>query len=143
MRLGPLPQRHAGGRSQNPPKQLPVQQSAGFAHRPLVGTHADGTPPPSGAGVTFGTQLPPVHWALQQSPAAAHTAPFAAQGVLHTPAMHEPLQQSAFAVHATPCAKHVAGPNPQRSVALSHVLQHPLPSPDVQLSPVGRQSRLA
>jgi hypothetical protein len=57
--------------------------------------------------------------------------------------MQELLQQSGELVHETPCAKQVPGPKAQRPVASSHWLQHPLPSPDVQSSPVGRQSLLA
>jgi hypothetical protein len=149
-------QRIAG--SQNPPKQKSLQQSPLVVHfvptsahaalppAPVAGlppTPVAGLPPaPVAGGGCFVTHLPLAsHIELQQSTAPVQAAPSAAQGVLQTPAVHAPRQQSLVALQATPSAKQVSAPNAQRFVSLLHSLQQPRPEPEVQSSPVGRQSR--
>lgn len=96
--------------------------------------------PPSGGGC-FVTHVPAgPHAALQHVAALVHAAPLAEHGVVHLPPVQTPRQHCASEVHATPCAKQVSLPNAQRFVSSLHSLQQPRLWPEVQSSPVGRQS---
>jgi hypothetical protein len=95
-----------------------------------------------------GAQAPAVQVLLQQAPLAVQAAPLAVQGVLHACIVGSqmPRQHCEAAVQAAPSAKQVSAPKPQRGgscVSSQLLLQQPLPGPESQVSPVGRQSRLA
>jgi hypothetical protein len=126
------------GGSQNPPTQNVEQQSAPVVHAPLTGWQLD-------AG---GAQSPAAQLLLQQAAFPAQAAPLAAHGVLQAcvAGSQTPRQHCASAVQAPPSAKQVSCPKPQRGgswVSSQVSLQQPLPGPESQVSPVGRQSRLA
>ena len=126
------------GGSQNPPTQNVEQQSAPVVQAPLTGWQV----------LMGGWQTPAAQLLLQQAPAPAQAAPLAVHGVLHAWVVgsHAPRQHWVSAVHAAPSVKQVSAPKPQRGgfwVLSQLSLQHPLPGPESQVSPVGRQSRLA
>jgi len=126
------------GGSQNPPMQKVEQQSVPAVHAPLTGWQV----------LAGGAQAPAAQLLLQQAPFPAQAAPLAVQGVLQACVVgsHTPRQHCASEVQAAPSAKQVSVPKPQRggSCVLSQtLLQQPLPGPESQVSPVGRQSRLA
>jgi hypothetical protein len=126
------------GGSQNPPMQNVEQQSAPLVQAPLTGWQV----------LAGGAQAPAAQLLLQQAPLPAQAAPLAVQGVLHACVVGSqmPRQHCASAVQAAPSAKQVSAPNPQRGgscVSSQTLLQQPLPGPESQVSPVGRQSRLA
>ena len=126
------------GGSQNPPTQKVEQQSLPVVQAPLTGWQV----------LAGGAQLPAAQLLLQQAALPAQAAPFAVQGVLQAWVVgsQTPRQHCALAVQAPPSAKQVSMPKPQRggSWDLSQLLlQQPLPGPESQVSPVGRQSRLA
>jgi len=125
--------------SQKPPKQLLEQHWALLAHAPLIGVQL----------VVGAPQVPPAVQLFEQQPALpVHAPPVAAQGVLQTCVVgsQTPRQHWLSAVHAAPSPRQVSVPKPQRlgSIVSSHALvQQPRPEPEVQVSPVGRQSRFA
>jgi hypothetical protein len=126
------------GGSQNPPMQKVEQQSVPVVQAPLTGWQV----------VTGGAQLPAAQLLLQQAPLPAQAAPLAVQGVLQACVVgsQTPRQHCVSAVQVAPSAKQVSTPKPQRggsSVLSQFSLQQPLPGPELQVSPVGRQSRLA
>lgn len=126
------------GGSQNPPTQKVEQQSMPVVQAPLTGWQVE-------AG---GAQVPAAQLLLQQPAPLAQVPPFAVQGVLHACVVgsQTPRQHCASAVQAPPSAKQVSMPKPQRggSCVLSQFSeQQPLPGPESQVSPVGRQSRFA
>jgi hypothetical protein len=123
--------------SQKPPEQTVEQQSAPVVQAPLTGLQLFGG----------GAQVPAVQVLLQQLALPVHAAPFAAHGVLQRRVVgsHTPRQHWASAVQAAPSAKQVPLPNPQRggsTVSSQLSVQQPRPEPELQVSPVGRQSRL-
>jgi hypothetical protein len=81
----------------------------------------------------------------QQSEAAAHLDPSAAQAEVHKSrpvpsSAHVPLQQSTLVMHTILFGRHDgATPGSQRFVASSHRPQHGWPPPEVQFSPLARQ----
>src|ERR1051325_3509553 len=95
-------------------------------------------PPSGGCFVTHVPEGP--HAALQHVAALVHAVPSDEHGVVHLPPEQTPRQHCESAVHATPCAKHVSLPKLHRSVSLLHSLQQPRLWPELQSSPVGRQS---
>jgi hypothetical protein len=126
------------GSEQLPAKQSPLQQSAFVAHAPVVGVH------PCGGWQVGGLpeQSSPQHSALK-----LQVAPVSMHGSWHvgTPmsfGRHSPLQQSASTVQPAPFTWHVAAPCTQSGgfCVSSHTSQQPLPDPELQVSPVGRQS---
>jgi len=126
------------GGSQKPPTQKVEQQSAPVVQAPLTGWQV----------VIGGAQLPAAQLLLQHPALAAQAAPLAVQGVLQAWVVgsQTPRQHWASAVQAPPSAKQVSWPKPQRGgswVLSQFSLQQPLPGPESQVSPVGRQSRLA
>jgi hypothetical protein len=84
-----------------------------------------------------------LHRALQQSASSVQAPVVAVQGVRHVPMSQTPRQQSTFASHDAPWPRQVSAPKPQRSVDSSHSWQQPRLVPEVQSSPVGRQSGFA
>jgi hypothetical protein len=126
------------GGSQNPPMQKVEQQSVPVVQAPLTGWQVVGG----------GAQVPAAQLLLQQAPLPVQAAPLAVQGVLHAcvVGLQTPRQHCVSAVQAAPSAKQVSAPKPQRGgfgVLSQLLLQQPLPGPESQVSPVGRQSRLA
>ena len=124
--------------SQKPPRQSPLQQEAELVHAAPISRHEVGGVP----------QTPPVQVALQQLALLVQAAPWPAQGVLQTCAVgsQTPTQQSPSVVQAAVSPWQVSVPKLQRGgfVDLSQTsVQQPLPGPELQVSPVGRQSRLA
>jgi len=124
--------------SQKPPKQRPEQHWALLVQAPLIGVQlVDGV-----------AQLPAVQVLEQQAALPVHAPPTGVHGVLHTcvPGSQTPRQHCASAVHAAPSPRQVSAPKPQRFgslVSSQTSVQQPRPDPDVQVSPVGRQSRFA
>ena len=126
------------GGSQNPPRQKVEQQSVPVVQAPLTGWQA----------LAGGAQLPAAQLLLQQAALPAQAAPLAVQGVLQTWAVgsQTPRQHCVSAVQVAPSAKQVSWPKPQRGglgVSSQLSVQQPRPGPELQVSPVGRQSRLA
>jgi len=124
--------------SQKPPKQTFEQHWALLVHavpicwQPVAGIE----------------QLPAVQLLEQQPALLVHAPPVGVHGVLQTcvVASQTPRQHCVAAVQAPPSARQVSVPKPHRfgSTDSSHTfVQQPRPEPDVQVSPVGRQSRLA
>jgi len=124
--------------SQKPPKQTFEQHWALLVHavpicrQPVAGIE----------------QLPAVQLLEQQPALLVHAPPVGVHGVLQTcvVASQTPRQHCVSAVQAPPSARQVSVPKPHRfgSTDSSHTfVQQPRPEPDVQVSPVGRQSRLA
>lgn len=124
--------------SQKPPKQtfeqhwaLPVQ-AVPICWHPVAGIE----------------QLPAAQLLEQQPALLVHAPPTGVHGVLQTrvAGSQRPRQHCASAVQAAPSARQVSVPKPHRfgSMDSSHAfVQQPRPEPEVQVSPVGRQSRLA
>ena len=126
------------GGSQNPPIQKVEQQSVPVVQAPLTGWQV----------LAGGAQLPAAQLLLQQAALPVQAAPLAVQGVLQAwvAGSQTPRQHCASPVQAAPSAKQVSLPNPQRGgfgVWSQLSVQQPLPGPELQVSPVGRQSRLA
>ena len=123
--------------SQKPPKQMPEQHSALLVQAPLTWTQ-----------LVLGMPQLPAAQVLEQQPALfVQAAPTGVHGVLHRWAEESqmPRQHCASAVHAAPSPRQVSLPKPHRfgSMLSSQTsVQQPRPEPDVQVSPVGRQSRL-
>jgi len=128
------------GSEQLPPTQRPLQQSILERQTPVVGVqpiggwHDGGVP----------EQSSPQHSALK-----LQLAPVAAQGSWHvrTPwsfGWHLPLQQSASVAQPAPLTWQVPAPWMQIGgfCVVSQTSQHPLPLPELHVSPVGRQSVL-
>jgi hypothetical protein len=126
------------GGSQNPPMQKVEQQSVSVVQAPLTGWQL----------LAGGAQLPAAQLLLQQAALPVQAAPLAVQGVLQTwpVGSQAPRQHCASAVQAALSAKQVSLPKPQRGglgVSSQLSVQQPRPGPELQVSPVGRQSRLA
>jgi hypothetical protein len=126
------------GGSQNPPIQKVEQQSVSVVQAPLTGWQV----------LAGGAQLPAAQLLLQQAALPVQAAPLAVQGVLQAWVVgsQAPRQHCASAVQAAPSAKQVSLPKPQRGgfgVSSQLSVQQPRPGPELQVSPVGRQSRLA
>ena len=126
------------GGSQNPPTQKVEQQSAPVVQAPLTGWQL-----PAG-----GAQLPAAQLLLQQPALPVQAAALAAQGVLQAwvAGSQTPRQHCVLVVQAAHSAKQVSFPKPQRGgswVSSQSSVQQPRPGPELQVSPVGRQSRLA
>jgi hypothetical protein len=126
------------GGSQNPPIQKVEQQSVPVVQAPLTGWQL----------LAGGAQLPAAQLLLQQPALPVQAAPLAVQGVLQAWVVgsQTPRQHCASAVQVAPSAKQVSLPKPQRGgswVSSQLSVQHPRPGPELQVSPVGRQSRLA
>jgi hypothetical protein len=124
--------------SQKPPKQTFEQhwalvvQVVPICWQPVVGIE----------------QLPAVQVLEQQPALLVQEPPVGVHGVLHrcVVASQMPRQHCASAVQAAPSAWQVSVPKPHRfgSMVSSHTfVQQPRPEPEVQVSPVGRQLRLA
>jgi hypothetical protein len=93
-------------------------------------------------------QLPAVQVLEQQPALLVQAPPIGVQGVLQTCVVGSqmPRQHCASAVQAAASPRHVSAPKLHRfgSMVSSHtVVQQPLPEPEVQVSPVGRQFRFA
>ena len=126
------------GGSQNPPIQKVEQQLPSMVQAPLTGWQV----------VAGGAQLPAAQLLLQQPALPVQAAPLGVQGVLQAWVVgsQTPRQHCVSAVQVAPSAKQVSLPNPQRGgscVSSQLSVQQPRPGPELQVSPVGRQSRLA
>ena len=124
--------------SQKPPKQRPEQHCALVVQAPLIGVQL----------VVGIAQLPAVQVLVQQPALLVQVPPTGVQGVLHTcvAGSHTPRQHCASVVHAALSPRQVSLPKRQRlgsTVSSQTSVQQPRPDPDVQVSPVGRQFRLA
>ena len=124
--------------SQKPPKQMPEQHCALVVHAPLIGVQL----------VEGVAQLPAVQVLLQQPALPVHVPPTGVHGVLHTcvAGSQTPRQHCASAVQAAVSPRQVSLPKRHRfgsTVSSQTSVQQPRPEPDVQVSPVGRQSRFA
>jgi len=124
--------------SQKPPKQRPAQHCASVVQAPLIGVQL----------VVGGPQVPPAQLFEQQAALPAQAPPFAVQGVLQSRVVGSqmPRQHCASAVQAAPSARQVSLPKPHRLgswVSSQTFVQQPRPEPELQVSPVGRQSRFA
>ena len=105
---------------------------------PLIGVQLVGGVP----------QVPAVQLLEQQVAFPVQAPPFGVHGVLHRCVVGSqiPRQHWLSAVQAAPSPRQVSAPNPQRtgSIVSSHTfVQQPRPEPELQVSPVGRQSRFA
>ena len=124
--------------SQKPPKQSPEQHCALLVHAPLICVQLV-------AGIV---QLPAAQVLEQQPALPVHAPPIGVHGVLHACVVGSqlPRQHCASAVHAAPSPRQVSPPKRQRfgsTLSSQTSVQQPRPEPDVQVSPVGRQFRLA
>lgn len=93
-------------------------------------------------------QVPDVQLLEQQSAFPVHAPPLGVQGVLQRRVVGSqiPRQHWLSAEQAAPSPRQVSAPKPQRlgSIVSSQAfVQQPRPDPEVQVSPVGRQSRFA
>lgn len=140
----------AGGRSQKPPKQRPVQHCDDVLQPTPIGVQ---TVPESVAGGWGASHDPLVQLAAQQSAPVVHPPLVGTHGVEHffVPGSQWPEQQSASAAHVAVVPRHADGGSPHRggltvlsqrsSVGVAR--QHPLCGPELQVSPVGRQVEFA
>lgn len=124
--------------SQKPPKQSPEQHCALLVQAPLIGVQLVGGVP----------QAPAVQLLEQQVALPVQAPPAGVHGVLQAcvAGSQMPRQHCASAVQAAPSPRQVSVPNLQRfgsTVSSQTSVQQPRPEPDVQVSPVGRQSRFA
>ena len=121
--------------SQKPPKQRPEQHCALLVQAPLICVQLVGGVP----------QTPAVQLLEQQVALPVQAPPAGVHGVLHAcvAGSQMPWQQSPSTVHAAPCARHTPAAKPQRggsTVWSQFIEQQPEPGPELQVSPVGRQS---
>jgi hypothetical protein len=124
--------------SQKPPKQSPEQHCALDVHAPLICVQL----------VPGGAQAPTVQLLEQHPVLPVHVPPTGVHGVLQTrvAGSHAPRQHCPSVVHAAFSPRQVSAPNMQRFgswLSSQTSVQQPRPEPDVQVSPVGRQLRLA
>jgi hypothetical protein len=124
--------------SQKPPTHTPEQHCAAVAQ----------AAPTMAQLVGGGVQTPAAQLLAQHWDPAVHAVPVAPQGVRQTCVVgsQAPRQHWLSAVQAAASAKQVSAPKAQRgglTVSLHTLVQQPWPDPELQVSPVGRQSRLA
>jgi hypothetical protein len=124
--------------SQKPPKQSPEQHCALLVHAPVIGVQLV-------AGIE---QLPAVQVLVQQPALPMQAPPTGVQGVLHAcvAGSQTPRQHCVSVVQAAPSPRQVSLPKRHRfgsAVSSQTSVQQPRPDPEVHVSPVGRQSRLA
>ena len=122
--------------SQKPPKQTLEQHCALVVQVVPICWHPV-------AGIE---QLPAAQLLEQQPALLVQAPPTGVHGVLHTcvAGSQMPRQHWVSAVQAAPSARHVSAPKAQRLGSMDSSqtsVQQPRPEPDVQVSPVGRQSR--